>query len=604
MDTTIPKLFRETCLRYSHTKNAFLYKVGGVYKGITHRELWERIVTLAIGLLNLGFRPNDRVGLISENRIEWVVADIAISAIGAVSVPIFPTTAPKQEEYIFNDCTASAIFLSSQFQLNKIMQVIENIPSIRHLIVFDDIDLGKIKDPRVKSYNSIISMSTGKVSFDDADKYILPMIEKLTPESIHTIIYTSGTTGDPKGVVLTNRNIMTNVFDALDAIKITSQDILLSYLPWCHAYERTAGYYSGFFSGATVAIAESLDTIATNIKEVQPTIMTTVPRLLEVVRKKILAQIEKERFIKKRVFAWATEVGKKYMTQKFSTGEINSILKSKYSLAKKLVFSKITEKLGVKNLLFVSGGAPLNPEVNIFFWAVGYRVLEGYGLTEASPVVSVTREDNVEIGTVGKPLRSVEVKIADDGEILVRGPNVMLGYWNDTEATNTAIDPDGWLYTGDVGYITERGNLRITDRKKYIFVNKGGKNIAPQPIENLIAQSPYVDQCILIGDNREYNVALIMPNVEQITELARNLDIHFESFAELVNNPKIIQKIKESIDRLQVNLSKFERIKRFAILTETFSIENGELSPKLSVRRHIVEKKYSELIEQMYNIKE
>jgi long-chain acyl-CoA synthetase len=279
-------------------------------------------------------------------------------------------------------------------------------------------------------------------------------------------------------------------------------------------------------------------------------------------------------------------------------------LTSKYKLADRLVFSKIREKFGIKYIRFVSGGAPLNPEVNLFFWSLGYQVFEGYGLTEASPVVCANRDDDVEIGTVGKPLNGVEIKIADDGEILVRGPNVMQGYWNDPLATKEAIDEDGWLHTGDVGIITQQGNLKITDRKKYIFVNSGGKNIAPQPIENLLCQSKYIEQCVLIGDNREYNTALILPNFDELKRLAETFDIRYDTLSELVTNPKIIKTIRDEIDYLQKDLSKFERVRKFALLTESFTVDGGELSPKLSIKRNVVERKYSELIEQMYKIKE
>ncbi|MFN3780665.1 MAG: AMP-dependent synthetase/ligase, partial [Candidatus Kapaibacteriota bacterium] len=337
------------------------------------------------------------------------------------------------------------------------------------------------------------------------------------------------------------------------------------------------------------------------IKEIRPTLMTTVPRLLEIIRKRIYSQIAKESKIKQRIFNWAFKIGVKYALE-ITSRKVSTVVKNKYKIADMLVFSKIREKLGIDKIRFISGGAPLNVDVNLFFWALGYKVYEGYGLTEASPVVSVTREDDVEFGTVGKPLDGVEVKIADDGEILVRGPNVMRGYWNDPDATQSAIDENGWLYTGDVGFITERGNLKITDRKKYIFVNSGGKNIAPQQIENLITQSQYVDQCIIIGDGREYNTALILPNFEELKKLAELLEIKYNSISELVSNDKVIKIIKNDIDRLQKDLSKFERVRKFALLTEAFSIDTGELSPKLSVKRHVIERKYSKLIEELYKM--
>lgn len=599
----LPQLVHTVCLKYWDKKVAFKFKVNGQYQELKYSELWEKIEDFSLGLLSLGFKQNDRIGIVSENRIEWFIVDLAISSIGAISVPIFPITTAKQEEFIFNDCTAVGVVVSNKFQLNKILQVKDNIPSLRHFIIMDEFDGIDNLDLAVKSFSEILEIGHSSRKKEQRDFIINERINRIKPEDVFSIIYTSGTTGDPKGVVLTHRNIVSNVIASAKTINFGEMDIFLSYLPWCHAYEHTV-IYAAFSCGSQIALAESIETISLNIKEIKPTLMTTVPRLLEIIRKRINAQISKEGKIKKKIFEWAVEVGKKYVLEYVQRGKSSTFLKNKYLLADKLVFSKIREKLGIQTIKFISGGAPLNVDVNLFFWAIGYKVYEGYGLTEASPVVSVTREDDVEFGTVGKPLENVEVRIAEDGEILVRGPNVMRGYWNDLEATKTAIDEDGWLYTGDVGQITERGNLKITDRKKYIFVNSGGKNISPRLIENVINQSQYVDQCIIIGDNREYNTALILPNFEELKKLAEVLEIKYTNLSELVSNEKIIKIIKNDIDRLQKDLSKFERVRKFALLTESFSVDSGELSPKMSVKRHIVERKYSDLIEQMYKLDE
>ncbi|MCX7909844.1 MAG: long-chain fatty acid--CoA ligase [Ignavibacteria bacterium] len=600
---SLPQLVFSVCSKYWDKKIAFKYKVNGNLKELAYSELWEQIENFALGLLSLGFKPNDRIAIVSENRIEWFIVDVAIASIGAITVPIFPSTTPKQEEYIFNDCSAVGIVISNNLQLKKIQEVKDRIPSLRHFIILDDIEIKENLDLSIKTFQEISSIGYSSRQKEKRDLIIREKIDKIKPEDILTIIYTSGTTGDPKGVVLTHNNILSNVISSAKSIQIGEDDIFLSYLPWCHAYEHTV-IYAAFSCGALIGIAESIETISTNIKEIKPTLMTTVPRLLEIIKKKVSSQVAKEGKIKQKIFNWAFEIGKKYV-QQINAGEKPSILLSnKYQLADKLVFSKIRSKLGIENIKFISGGAPLNVEVNLFFWALGYKVYEGYGLTEASPVVSVTREDDVEFGTVGKPLENVEVKIAEDGEILVRGPNVMRGYWNDLDATKTAIDEENWLYTGDVGYITARGNLKITDRKKYIFVNSGGKNISPQLIENVLNQSQYVDQCIIIGDNREYNTALILPNFEELKKLAEVLEIKYTHISELVSNEKIIKIIKNDIDRLQKDLSKFERVRKFALLTEAFTVDSGELSPKMSVKRHVVERKYSDLIEQLYKLDE
>lgn len=580
----LPHLVYSVCSKYWDKRSAFKFKQNGIWVDLKYSELWEKIVDFALGLLSLGFKANDRIAIVSENRIEWFIVDVAIASIGAITVPIFPSTTSKQIEYIFNDCSATGIVVSNKFQLRKIQEVKDNIPSLRHFVILDNLETQENLDLAIKTFDEIIGIGHSARQKEQREKIIQEKLNKLKPEDILTIIYTSGTTGDPKGVVLTHHNIVSNVLASAKTINFGEEDVFLSYLPWCHAYEHTV-VYAAFSCGALLAIAESIDTISLNIKEIKPTLMTTVPRLLEIIRKRINSQISKENKVKKKIFDWAFDIGKKYVIEVINNkGKASVILSNKYRLADKLVFSKIREKLGLETIKFISGGAPLNVDVNIFFWSLGYKVYEGYGLTEASPVVSVTREDDVEFGTVGKPLDGVEIKIAEDGEILVRGPNVMRGYWNDLEATKTAIDEENWLYTGDVGFITERGNLKITDRKKYIFVNSGGKNISPQLIENVISQSQYVDQCIIIGDNREYNTALILPNFEELKKLADVLEIKYNNISELVSNEKIIKIIKNDIDRLQKDLSKFERVRKFALLTESFSVDTGELSPKMSVK--------------------
>ena len=524
---------------------------------------------------------------------------MAIASIGAIDVPVFPTLTSKQEEFIFSDCQVSAIVVSNNFQLKKALEFKENLSSLRHIIVMNK-DFSE-QDVAVKSMDYIIELGAEIRSREDRRSIIEESVNKIKPDDILTLIYTSGTTGNPKGVMLTHRNIITNVKDSVSIFNISDQDSFLSYLPYCHSYERTSGYYAAFSAGSTIALAEGIETIALNLSEIKPTLVTTVPRLLEMMKKKIFNNIEKESPMKKKVFYWASDIGHKYVRMKFE-GKNSIALSAQYKLADKLVFSKLREKIGINYVRFVSGGAPLSPDVSEFFFALGFPVNEGYGLTEASPIVSINCVGEEEFGTVGKPLPSVELKIAEDGEILARGPSIMKGYWGDAQATRNAIDEEGWLYTGDVGFITEKGNLKITDRKKYIFVSSGGKNIAPQPIENLLSQSPYIEQCILIGDSREYCTALITPDFEQLKKVADNFNIEYHSVNELITNDKVIKLIKNDMDRLQKDLAKYEKVRKFSLLSAPFSIESGELTPKLSVKRHVVERKYSYLIEEMYNL--
>ncbi len=595
---TIPEMFYSIYDKYKDSRHAFGYKVDGQWEFLNHEQLREKIECFALGLLNLGIKKDDRVGIVSENRIEWVIADFAIATIGAISVPLFPTTTAKQEEYIFNNCDASAVIVSNNFQLRKIQEIYDNIPTLRQIIVLNE-DF-QAEDVNIKTMSSIIETGKEIRPAEHRRSLIQEHSSQVQEEDLLTIIYTSGTTGNPKGVMLTHKNVISNVLASSNAVNFKEQDIFLSFLPLCHSYERTAGYYAAFSIGATIYFAESIETVASNLKEVKPTFMTTVPKLLEKVKKRIYSNMDKESETKKKIFNWAVGIGTKYVRAELQ-GKVSPLLKSKYILADKLVLSKIRKKIGVEHINFVSGGAALAPEIEEFFFAIGYMVIAGYGLTETSPVVSVQRFNGIEMGTVGPPIDNVEIKIAEDGEILVRGPNVMQGYWNDPLATQTAIDDDGWLYTGDIGLITEKGNLRITERKKDLFVSSGGKNIAPQLIENVLSLSPFIERCIIIGDNREFLTALITPDFDQIVGLAENFSIPYSNPTELISNEKIIKAIKQDIDRLQKDLAKFERVRKFKLLSEPFSVENGTLTPKLSIKRHIVERKYSDLIDQMYN---
>jgi len=596
---TIPEMFNKTCDKWGNTKVCFRYKKNDEWIALNYDQLRDKVFSLALAFMELGIHKGDRIGIASENRIEWIISSFAISLIGAIDVPIFPILTAKQEEYIFSHSEVSAIIVSNNFQLKKVLEFKDNIPSLRHIIVMND-DYDK-KNVFVRSISELIERGASLRNKQERDEIVFDCCNKVNEDDLLTIIYTSGTTGNPKGVMLSHKNVVSNALASLKAFGgDVSSDVSLSYLPLCHAYERTAGFYAFFVGGAEIVLAESIDTVASNIKEVRPTFMTTVPKLLETIKKKIYFAMDKESPIKKKMFNWAVSVGVKYVRSSLNNKN-NPILKTQYNLADKLVFSKLREKLGGRLSRMVSGGAALPLDVAEFFWAMGIKVYEGYGLTEASPVVSFNREDNPELGTIGTPLDNVDVVLADDGEILVRGPNVMKGYWKDELATQEAIDADGWLYTGDIAVFTKKGNLKITDRKKNIFVSSGGKNIAPQPIENLLSQSKYIDQCVLIGERREYCTALLTPNFEQLKQLASDLGIPYNSEEELIVNEKIIQHIKKEIDFYQKDLSKFEKIRKFSLLSKPFSVENGELSPKMSIKRHIVERNYAEIINRMYN---
>ncbi len=595
---SIPELFLErVALSINLGKSAFRYKKDNVWLELTHAELHQKVTCLALSLMELGIRKGDRIGLVSENRIEWIITSLAISIIGAVDVPLFPILTSKQIEDIFRDCETTAVIVSNNFQLSKVLEFKDRLSCLRQLIIMNE---GyESKDVFVHSLNDLIERGCGLRNYNDRMRIISEQISKINPDDLITLIYTSGTTGSPKGVMLSHNNLLSNIEGAMAILPDLSEHRSLLYLPLCHSYERIAGFYTLFFSGAIISLSESIESVPSNVMEVKPTIITTVPKMLETMKKKVYISLEKEPKIKQKLFAWAVSIGDK-KAKLTSANKSNPVINAQYKLAEKMVLSKIREKLGGNLNLFVSGGAPMPSEVGHFFQALGINVLQGYGLTEASPVVSLNSYENNEIGTIGLPLHNLTVRIAEDGEILVKGPNVMKGYWGDLEATNAAIDSDGWLYTGDIGEFTQKGNLKITDRKKNLFVSSGGKNIAPQPIENLMCLSRYIDNCLLIGDNREYITALITPNFEQLEQLAKSFELQYSNVNELISNSKIINYIKQDIDFYQKDLSKFERIRKFQLLSEPFTVNGGELSPKMSIKRHVVERKYSDLIETMY----
>ncbi len=424
-------------------------------------------------------------------------------------------------------------------------------------------------------------------------------ISAVKPADLLTLIYTSGTTGNPKGVMLTHRNLVSNVVSSAQVIEFGPGDVLLSFLPLSHTFERMAGYYTGFACGATVAYAESVETVRDNMMEVRPTIVTTVPRLFERIHSRVMKQVDAGSAVKQKIFYWALAVGREYAAASRG-GSIPASLRWKRAIADRLVFSKLREKTGGRMRFFVSGGAALARELGEFFEAVGLTVIEGYGLTESSPVITANRLDNYRFGSVGQPIPGVEVKIEADGEILARGPNIMTGYWNQAEATAQAIDREGWLHTGDIGMFDADGFLHITDRKKHLIVSSGGKNIAPQPIENLFLTSKYIEQLMLIGDHRMYLTALVVPDFEAIKEYADARKLAYSTQVDLTRREEIYQLIERDINVIQKDLANYERVRRFALLDHQFTIEEGELTPTQKVRRSVVEKRYADVIESMY----
>ncbi len=595
---TIPELFK--CLtdefRGMPGKFIMFYKENGKYRGISYKEFEEHTENFALGLSALGVKRNDKIAISSENRPEWVYSDMAILGLGAVDIPIYPSLTADSEEFILNNSDSIGIIVSNKFQLNKVLKVINECKKIKFIIVLNEKDLEINKNVNIYSFSQVQEMGIKlKELHPDLFKKNILLADE---NDLCTIIYTSGTTGEPKGVMLTHKNIISNVHSALEAIPVSSNDVFLSFLPLCHIFERMGGYYTGFACAGSVYYAESIEMISQNILESNPTVITSVPRLFERIYTKIIKNIEKEPLSKQKIFNWAVEIGKKYSRSK-RENNISLKLKIEYALADKLVFSKLKEKMGGRLRFFVSGGAALPRQMGEFFDAIGIIILEGYGLTESSPVIAINRVDDYKFGTVGKVVPGVQVKIASDGEILVKGPNVMLGYYKNKGETNEVIK-NGWLHTGDIGVFDSDGFLMITDRKKHLFKTSGGKYIAPAPIENLFLTSKYIDQFVLIGNYRMFLSALIVPDFESIQEYADSNKISYIDIKDLIKKKEIYNLIDKEISSLQKKLANYERIRKFSILDEPFTIESGEITPSLKIKRKFIEERYAHLIDEMY----
>ncbi len=582
-----------TAVEAAVSENAFMHKVGGAWESLSHAAVLKRVRCTALGLSKLGVVAGDRVGILSENRPEWAIADYACLCSGVIDVPVYPTLPAQQIPYILNDSGTKVLFVSTAAQAQKIASVRHEMAGLQFVIGFsatkeDGCDM------------TLAELEALGAQHDGADAAAQFKAQALAVEPSHllTLIYTSGTTGKPKGVMLTHDNVYSNVVATKESIPLAGGDVALSFLPLSHIFERMGDYYL-FANSVTIAYAESMDTVPINMNEVRPTIMMSVPRLYEKIYARVLENAVSAGGVKAKIFFWARAVGERWADQKLAGREPGGLLAFQYGLAQKLVFSKLKERTGGRMRFFISGGAPLSPTINKFFYSAGLTILEGYGLTETSPVISSNTVADFRIGTVGKPIRGVEVRIASDGEILTRGPHVMKGYYKSPEATAEAIDHEGWFHTGDIGELND-GFVKITDRKKDIIVTAGGKNIAPQPIEIVLKTNKYVSQAVMIGDKRKYLIVLIVPDWDQLEKWAAEQNIVWTSRAELLKMPTIQAKMEKAVKDELSGLASYETPKKIGLLEHDFSIERGELTPKLSVKRRVVEQSYAELIESLY----
>jgi long-chain acyl-CoA synthetase len=592
---TVTQIFFDATSKHRRP-DALRHKHDGAWKSISTDTIVERVRRISLGLAALGIPRGARVGILSENRPEWLISDYAILTAGMTDVPVYPTLPAEQIPYIMNDSGAVAIFVSTAAQAEKLGRVRAEMPAIKHVISF----VSPCPPGANMTFEELEQLGAREDSAEAAAKWKADALA-VSPDDLATLIYTSGTTGEPKGVMLTHDNLWSNCQACLGALRVSEEDLALSFLPLSHIFERQGDYFL-FYCGASIAYAESIDTVPFNMAEVRPTMMMSVPRLYEKIYARILENALAGSAIKKNIFFWARGVADRWATEKLAGRTPSGMLAFQYGLAQKLVFSKLKERVGGRLRFFCSGGAPLAPEINKFFFASGLTILEGYGLTETSPVMTVTTFDQFRIGSVGKAIAGVEIVIAADGEILTRGPHVMKGYYNKPEATAEAIDADGWFHTGDIGVI-EDGFLRITDRKKDIIVTAGGKNIAPQPIENLLKTNKYVSQLVMIGDKRKFPIVLVVPNFDQLEKWAARKNIVWASRAQLLAMPTVQAKMQRELleEHLKGHgLASFETPKKVVLLEQEFTIEGGELTPKLSIKRRVIDQKYKAVIDAAY----
>lgn len=567
---TLAQLFSNAVERNARP-DQFLRPIDGIYEPVSTQEFSSLVRGLAQGLRSIGVDRGDRVALLSYNRIEWPATDYACQCIGAPLVPLYTSLAEPQIEFILKDCGAKVVVVEDLTQMDKVLKVRDAVGSIRTILLIQG------EPPKgVESFQAIVQAGQAVPS---------KPFPEIKPEDLATILYTSGTTGMPKGVMLSHRNIVSNALACAQVIGIDRRDLVMSMLPLCHVFERIIDYCA-FMNGACIAYPTRMEDVAQNLPVVRPTIMGAVPRFFEKIYVRVMDQVQNASSFRQGMFRWASRVGRRYGEYRIRGESAPLGLSLKYGMARRLVLRKIQNRTGGRMRLFVSGGAALSKELAEFLVSMGFVVIEGYGLTETSPVVCVNPPNKIKLGTVGPPLPGVEVKLDSDGEILVKGPNVMVGYYNRPEET-AAVMSDGWFRTGDIGERDSDGYIRITDRKKDLFKTSGGKYVAPSALENALKMSPYVGQVVVVGNNRRFPAALIVPNFERVD---RNQ----------LDRPEVLKLFEKEIDKVNETVSQPERIKKFALLKQEFTIASEELTPTLKVRRRVVEERYRDIIEDLY----
>ena len=587
---TIPRQFL-ACVESFNRPDAFRHKQNGAWVDVSHKDVLERVHALAHALGELKLAKTDRVALLSENRLEWAITDLGILFAGGVTVPIYPTLIPAQVEYILKDSDVRVVFVSSKVQAAKIAALRPQLPMLERVIAFDEDAAGN----GVESFSALLArgraLSSGKSAAD--------MAAEMAPTDWASIVYTSGTTGEPKGVILTHKNFTSNVRMCLEAFAIGPKDVYLSVLPLSHAFERTVSY-TMMTAGVPIAYSESIETAMTNLKEIRPTVVCFVPRIYEKFYDAVHHMVENSSSARRGFFNWGVKVGTAAVNAR-GAKRWNPLLRLQHRIALMLVFGKVRDRVGGRMRFMVSGSAPLSQDIIEFFHAAGLPVLEGYGLTETSPVATVNTLEHMRFGTVGRPLKGMEVKIESDGEVVLRGDNIMQGYFKKPDDT-AAVMKGGWFYTGDIGELDKDGYLRITDRKKDLIATAGGKKVAPQPIEGRLRHDPMIAEAVMVGNGRPYITMLIAPNFPRLDVWATNGGLDITDRAKLVATPEVRKLYQEIVDGVNASLAQYERIKSFTLLDGELTTANGDLTPTLKVRRKIVEEHFRDKIDAMYRV--
>jgi long-chain acyl-CoA synthetase len=596
-EKTMNDVFRNRVKKYGD-RLCVEKKMGGIWHSATWNEYYDRSRAFGLGLVSLGLRKGNAVSILSENRLEWLYADMGSLGIGVCVIPVYPTLPSEDIEYIVNNSESKVIVAENKTQLKKILEIADNCPSLEKIIVMEENDA--VAHPKVMSFKDLLELGRRKHAEDPS--LFEKLSQEVTVDDLATIVYTSGTTGLPKGAMVTHGNIFW-VVQSLDAIQphfASDKDCTVPFLPLSHVFERIAGHFYGMYCGITASYAESLDTLLADFEQKRPTMILAVPRVCEKVYQKIMAQVKEQSPFKQKIFAWGQKVGNRISERREKHKRIPLFLKLKYKIAYTAIFKKLQDKLGGRVTWMTASGAPTAEEIIRFFNAAGITVIQGYGMTECTAPATMQSLADYRIGTTGKPIPGMDIKIADDGEILLKGGNIIKGYWKLPNETRDAFTPDGYFMSGDIGMFDDEGNLLITDRKKDLIITSGGKNIAPQKIENMFKSDPLFTQFIVIGEKKKHLTGLCNINPEEAALLATEEKIKFNNPAELLEDPNFLDIVQKHVDERNSHLAKYESIKSIRIVTSDFSQESGELTPSLKIKRKVVLEKYKYFIDDMY----